>query len=116
MLVKPWPGEQAFQNAIDPEADTAFVGGNSAEILVNGARFFPAMLEAIRAARRSITLETYIWCPGQLSDDFVAALSERARAGVKVHVLADGMGTLKFRREDKERLRAAGVEYHKYHR
>ena len=103
-------------NAIDPEADTAFVAGNSAEILVNGARFFPAMLEAIRGARRSVTLETYIWCPGKISDDFIAALMERAQAGVKVHVLADGMGTLKFKREDRDRLRASGVEYYHYHR
>lgn len=116
MPVERWPGQQAFLNAIDPEADTAFVPGNSAEILVNGGRFFPAMLEAIRSARRSVTLETYIWCPGQISDDFVAALVARAQAGVKVHVLADGMGTLKFKREDRERLRTAGAEYYNYHR
>jgi cardiolipin synthase A/B len=99
------------------ESDTPdFVEGNTAEILVNGARFFPAMLDAIRTARRSISLESYIWCPGEISDQFIEALCERAQAGVKVHVLVDRMGTLKFRQKDHARLCEAGIHYHKYHR
>ncbi len=110
------PGAATFAVVADSSADTPFLAGNTAELLVNGARFFPAMLAAVRAAETSITLESYIWGPGRMSDELIAALCERAQAGVKVHVLVDGMGTLKFKREDRECLRCAGVEYHKYHR
>jgi phosphatidylserine/phosphatidylglycerophosphate/cardiolipin synthase-like enzyme len=62
------------------------VEGNSVVELINGGRIFPAMLEAIRGARRTITFETYIHWSGSLGEEFAEALSERARAGVKVHV------------------------------
>lgn len=110
------PHDPAFASAMGPLVGTEFVAGNKVSLLVNGDAFFPAMLDAIRGALRTITLETYIWAPGAVSEDFIAALTERARAGVKVHVLVDGMGTLKFKRADRERLRAAGVEFHKYGR
>lgn len=100
----------------DPERDLPFVDGNAAELLVNGARFFPAMLDDIRAARRSITLETFIWRPGRISDELIEAMCERARAGVKVHVLLDGFGSADFTEEDGTRLKSAGVDYSMYHR
>lgn len=100
----------------DPERDLPFVPGNTAELLVNGARFFPAMLADMRAARRSITLETFIWRPGRISNEFIEVMCERARAGVKVHVLVDGLGSKDFTHGDRARLESAGVDYSKYHR
>ncbi len=50
------------------------------------------MLEAIRGARRTITFETYIYLSGSIGEQFAEALSERARAGVEVHVLLDRAG------------------------
>ena len=110
------PDDAAFPTAMGPIVGAEFVDGNRVEILVNGAEFFPSMLAAIREAKKTVTLETYIWSPGKISDDFIAALSERARAGVKVHVIVDGMGTLKFKDDDRERLKEAGVEFVKYGR
>lgn len=110
------PRDAAFPSAFGPLVGAEFIGGNSAEILVNGDGFFPVMLKAIRGAQKTITLETYIWAPGKISDQFIEALSERARHGVKVHVLVDGMGTLKFRDEDRDRMQAAGVEFFTYGR
>jgi len=110
------PRDPAFASAFGPIVGAEFTAGNSAQLLVNGAEFFPAMLKAIRGAQKTITLETYIWAPGKVSEDFIAALNERARAGVKVHVLVDGMGTLKFKRDDRERLTEAGVHFLKYGR
>ncbi|MBS0630303.1 MAG: cardiolipin synthase B [Verrucomicrobia bacterium] len=106
----------AFVDTIGPLLGANFTGGNTIETLVNGDRFFPAMLKAIREAKHTITLETYIWAPGRISDEFIAALCERAGAGVKVHVLIDGMGTLKFRGADRARLTAAGVQILTYGR
>ncbi|MDB6167409.1 MAG: phospholipase D/Transphosphatidylase [Verrucomicrobia bacterium] len=109
-------GSEAFVNTVGPLLGANFTAGNSVETLVNGTQFFPAMLKAIREAKQTITLETYIWTPGKISDQFIEALGERARAGVKVHVMMDGIGTLKFRTEDRDRLRAAGVQVFKYGR
>lgn len=103
-------GEPAFADSLGPMLGAEYTAGNHVQLLVNGDEFFPAMLQAIREARRTITLETYIWSSGRVSDRFIAALAERAQAGVKVHVLADGMGVRGLRREDRQRLRDAGVE------
>jgi cardiolipin synthase len=110
------PQDAVFPDSLGPLLGAEFSGGNSIHPLVNGDQIFPAMLEAIRGARRSITLETYIWSSGKISDQFIEALGERARHGVKVHVLADGMGTLKFHDRDRDRLRSAGVEFLVYGR
>ncbi len=105
------PAERVFADTLGPLVGADFIGGNRIRALINGERFFPVMLEAIRGAKKTITLETYIWTSGKISDAFIEALSERARAGVKVHVLADGMGTLKLKDEDKQRMRDAGVDF-----
>src|SRR5438034_511479 len=56
-----------------------FVGGNNVTTLINGDQIFPAMLSAIRSAKRSINFETYIFWDGEIAREFTAALSERAR-------------------------------------
>lgn len=108
--------EKAFAESLGPLLGAEFSEGNSVQLLVNGDRFFPAMLEAIRGAKRTITLETYIWESGSVSDRFIAALTERARAGVKVHVLGDGRGVKNLTDEDQRRLLDAGVQFFVYGR
>ncbi|MBL9213422.1 MAG: cardiolipin synthase [Opitutaceae bacterium] len=99
-----------------PLLGAEFVRGNSLKPLINGTQIFPAMLEEIRRAEKSITLESYIWASGTVSDQFCAALIERARAGVKVHALVDGAGNLKLKLSDVDRMKAAGVEFVVYGR
>jgi len=72
---------------------TEMVPGNSARLLQNGDGIFPAMLDAIAAARLSVNLENYIFDHGTIAARFAAALSERARAGVAVRILVDGFGS-----------------------
>lgn len=110
------PRDPVFADTVGPLLGGDFTAGNSVRTLINGERFFPVMLEEIRRAQKTITLETYIWTSGKISDQFIEALTERARHGVKVHVLADGMGTLKFHHEDKKRLIEGGVDYVVYGR
>jgi cardiolipin synthase len=88
--------------------------GNRVTALVNGDQIFPAMLEAIRGARRTITLETYIYWSGDIERQFTAALSERARAGVKVHVILDWLGSFKAEDDVIDSLKAAGVDVQLY--
>jgi cardiolipin synthase A/B len=91
------------------------LGGNRYRVLVNGDRIFPAMLGAIRGAARTIDFETYIYWSGEIGKQFADALSERARAGVKVHVLLDWIGSSKMDPALLDELKAAGVEIQKYH-
>jgi cardiolipin synthase A/B len=110
------PSDPVFPDTVGPLLGAEFTAGNKITTLINGERFFPVMLEAIRQAKKTVTLETYIWSSGKISDQFIDVLSERARAGVKVHVLADGMGSLKFDNDEQIRLKEAGVEFLVYAR
>ena len=92
-----------------------FVDGNSITTLVNGDEIFPAMLRAIRSAKRSINLETYIFWDGEIGREFTEALAERAQAGVHVNAILDAQGTRKMGIQNRERLRSAGVQIVKYH-
>ena len=110
------PRDPVFMQSLGPLLGAEFTDGNSVRTLINGERFFPVMLEEIRRAQKTITLETYIWTSGKISDQFIEALGERAQHGVKVHVLADGMGTLKLKKEDRKRMTDMGIEFMTYGR
>ncbi|MDA1274771.1 MAG: phospholipase D-like domain-containing protein [Verrucomicrobia bacterium] len=90
------------------------VGGNRVTGLINGDQIFPAMLDAIRGARKSINFETYIYWSGNVGRMFSDALAERARAGVKVHVLIDWLGSRKIDSSLLSQMSRSGVEVRKY--
>jgi len=92
-----------------------FLAGTRVQALLNGEQIFPPMLAAIRGAKRSITFETYIYWSGDIGREFAEALAERARNGVKVHVLLDWVGSAKMDQSLISTLSAAGVEVHKFH-
>ena len=81
--------------------------GNAYDVLTNGEQIFPAMLAAIDGARRRISLETYIYEPGEVANQFTAALENAARRGVAVTIIVDSIGAT-IERSHSERLRAAG--------
>jgi cardiolipin synthase len=84
--------------------------GHAATELLNGDRIFPAMLEAIRGARQTICFETYIYWQGVIGRQFTELLVDKARAGVRVHVLVDWMGA-KVDEQMVAEMRGAGVEF-----
>ncbi|AVO34531.1 phospholipase D-like domain-containing protein [Ottowia oryzae] len=92
----------------------AILGGNRVRDLQNGKEIFPAMLAAIRAAQKTITFETYIYWSGEIGEKMSEALAERARAGVKVSVMLDWMGSLKMDDQLVQRMKDAGVRVHRY--
>ncbi|MEA9761311.1 MULTISPECIES: phospholipase D-like domain-containing protein [Xanthomonas] len=92
----------------------AILPGNKVDVLQNGHEIFPAMLAAIRAAKRTITFETYIYWSGEIGREFSEALSERARAGVEVRVTIDWGGSLKMDHALVDTMTEAGVEVHRY--
>lgn len=90
------------------------VDGNAVTSLLNGDEIFPAMLAAIRSAKLTITFETYIYWSGKIGREFADALSERAKAGVRVHVLLDWVGSHKFDAAELAELTDAGVQVERY--
>jgi cardiolipin synthase len=103
-----------FRRVVSAMLGPSLLPGNRSEALVNGDRIFPAMLKAIREARRTITFEMYIFAEGKVGEAFTAAFEERARAGVKIHFMYDALGSEKIDEKYLERLRKAGVETAKY--
>jgi cardiolipin synthase len=86
----------------------ALTRGNRYEVLTNGDQIFPAMLEAIRGAKRRISFETYIYDVGEIAAQFTAALEEAARRGVQVNLVIDSIGGSGMKGDDVKRLQAAG--------
>ena len=107
--------DPAFQRAMGSLLGPGILPGNAVTALLNGDEIFPPMLKAIRSAQRSITFETYIYWSGDIGKQFADALSERARAGVKVHVLLDWMGSAKIDDAFLQTMKEAGVEIEKFH-
>lgn len=108
--------EPAFRRCLGHLLGPPLLGGNRIECLLNGKRIFPAMLEAIRSAERTITFETYIYWTGKIGQEFSQALAERARAGVRVHVLLDWLGSNKLDPHAIEEMIDAGVQVERYHK
>ncbi len=102
--------ERSMSNLLGPP----MVGGNRIISLFNGEQIFPAMLAAVRSAQRTITFETFIYWSGEIGQEFTAALVERAKAGVKVHVLLDWLGSDKLDEAALTRMREAGAQVEKY--
>ena len=93
----------------------AIIEGNQVDNLENGDQIFPAMLAAVRQAEHSITFETYIYWSGDIGRTFAEALEERARAGVKVHVLLDWVGSQKMEESLLNKMHEAGMQVQRYH-
>ena len=108
--------DPAFARAMGVLLGPAILPGNRFEALLNGDRIFPAMLASIRDARMTITFESYIYWSDAIGKEFADALAERARAGVRVHVLLDWLGSNKMDPAHVEAMEAAGVEVRKFHK
>ena len=125
------PGETQIETRLSRQYDTSdpqfrrslgvllgppILEGNKVEVLLNGEQIFPAMLDAIRSAKKTITFETYIYWSGSIGREFTEALVERAHAGVKVHVMLDFMGSLKLDLAQIDAMKQAGVQVQRYHK
>ncbi|WP_343734465.1 phospholipase D-like domain-containing protein [Acidovorax sp.] len=105
-----------FERALGSLLGPGIVGGNAVTELINGDQIFPPMLAAIKAAQKSVTFETYIYWSGDIGKQFADALSERARAGVPVHVLLDWVGSAKMEESYLAEMKEAGVQIEKFHK
>jgi cardiolipin synthase A/B len=101
-------GEPSFFPTLEAYAAAPIVGGNRADILLNGEQIFPAMLEAIRGAQYTITYAQYFYEDGPISRDLAEAMAERCRAGVGVNILLDAFGTLSMPKEYSDAMSRSG--------
>jgi cardiolipin synthase A/B len=86
--------------------------GNQVEVLRDGATIFPAMLEAIGAASRTVDLLTFVYWRGDIARRFADTLCDRARAGVRCRVILDALGARHVDQELIDRMIDAGVHLH----
>ena len=107
--------EPQFLRSMGSLLGPPIVPGNRVTALCNGDEIFPAMLEAIREARQTICFETFIYWSGSIGREFAEALSERARAGVKVHVMLDWVGSNRIDESLVAMMTDADVEVVRYH-
>ena len=105
-----------FLYTLQSTCQAALHHGNRVTIFTNGPQFYPAMLDAIRSATRSVNLECYIFQPGTIADQFIEALSERARLGVNVTIVVDAIGSFNLWGRPVRRLREAGCRIASYQR
>ncbi len=108
--------DPAFFGSAHALADPPPLEGNAIQLLHNGDQIFPAMLEAIRGAKASVNFEAFLFNSDAVGHQFRDALCERARAGVRVRVLLDGIGSgSEFSDEDEKFFRQAGCTFAYYH-
>src|SRR6185369_11361958 len=88
--------------------------GNGLEPLINGDEAYPAMLDAINQAHRSLSLQTYIFDRDEVGLAFSKALGEATRRGVEVRVLIDAAGTRYSWPTILHALRSEGVRYARF--
>ena len=99
-----------FLGTISGASGVPFLEGNALEVLNNGDAFYPPMLEAIQNAQISITIEAYIYWAGEVGLLFARALADRAKAGVRVKILLDAIGSASIGPDILETLEGAGCQ------
>lgn len=105
--------EGAFRRSLDAFGNS-MVQGNHAEILNNGDAIIGGMTGAIRDAKRTVNLESYIFKDDKAGAIFAAALMDAAKRGVQVRVLVDGTGST-FSGPLLDRMKRAGVKAYVFH-
>src|SRR5262245_29068154 len=106
---------EEFLHMLEGLADSEFSDGNQVVVLPNGENYYEAELSAILAARSSVNLEAYIFQRGDVASSFIEALTDRARAGCKVNVVIDAIGSFATFPGYFKKLTEAGGRVNWYH-
>lgn len=104
----------AFAAELAAVGKAPWTTGNAIRTLENGGVFFPAMLKAVLAAKKTITFESFVNTNSLPVQRFSQAFAERARAGVKVHLILDAFGSRHYGDAYLELMRRAGVQIEIY--
>jgi len=99
-----------YRRALEGLIGVPATEGNQVDVLRNGDRIFPAILEAIRTATSTVDFLTFVYWEGSIGRDVAAALTERASAGVRVRVLLDAFGAYTMDKALVAGLEEAGAQ------
>jgi cardiolipin synthase A/B len=99
-----------FRRSVEGLVGVPATEGNEITRLRNGDEIFPAMLSAIRASTRTIDMLTFVYWSGDIAAEFATALTERARAGVRVRLLLDAVGARHLDRSLVAAMADGGVQ------
>ena len=103
-----------FLYTLQSTCQAALHHGNRVTVFTNGVAFYPAMLQAISQATRSINMELYIFQPGKLPISSSRSCPPRPRQGVTVTIVVDAIGSLSLWGRPVRRLRKAGCRIQSY--
>ena len=106
--------EPQFLRSMGSLVEPGILASNHVTTLINGDQIFPAMLAVARTAKKSICLETYIYWSGDIGKQFADVLVEKAKAGVKVHVIIDWIGSRRIESSLLRFMEDGGVEVERY--
>jgi cardiolipin synthase len=98
-----------FMRACEALTGSPISHGSEAELLINGDEIFPALLETIESAERTINLETYVYWRGEIAREVAGKVAEKAREGVQCNVILDALGAAKMERSLVRDMEEAGV-------
>ncbi|WP_094096412.1 cardiolipin synthase [Paenibacillus physcomitrellae] len=93
-------------------SESPITGCNSTLVLKDGEETFPSMLEAMEQARDHIHIQFYIFRSDMIGSRFKDVMIRKAREGVEVRLLCDGLGSLKLKKGFIKELKEAGVKFH----
>ena len=85
-------------------------GGNRVSLLENGEAYYPAVFEAIRAARHEVLIETFILFEDPVGHELEAAITVAANQGAKISLTVDGYGSEGLSAAFIERMHVLGVQ------
>jgi cardiolipin synthase len=107
---------EGFVNILESLVDAKVNRSGDFEVFADGPKFYPAALEAIRGAQRSVCLEAYIFHESEIGRMYIEALAERARAGVEINLTLDAFGSVSARGGFLRPLVEAGGRVRRYNR
>jgi cardiolipin synthase len=104
-------GTDEFLRATEALTMAPVTHGNAVELLINGDEIFPAMIETMGNAKRSLNFLSYLYWSGEIACEIADALCQAAQRGVEVNVLLDAVGSAKMDRKLVKDMGDAGVTF-----
>ncbi|MFC7678334.1 cardiolipin synthase [Paenibacillus sp. GCM10028914] len=99
-------------NLLNHLSESPITGCNSSKVLTDGEEAYAAMLKAMENAKDHIHVEFYIFRHDSIGTKFQDVMIRKAKEGVKVRLICDGLGSYKLKNSFIRRFKEAGVEFH----
>lgn len=109
------PADQERLQVLEWLAKLPVMGGNSAELLIDGEQTFASIFDGIDTAQEYLLVQYYLVRDDDLGREFKRRLEARAKAGVEVYFLYDEIGSYRLPSRFVDEMRAAGIDVRRFH-